>query len=344
MTITFSSRTVALSSAAAVLAAGGWAAAVPAFAPAPAAAGRIAATHVTGQAATGVVSAPAAVTAREQRAVTRYWTPARMAAATPAGSRAPSATAAASARRTTAPWLTGNTAGRGLRWTYGGAVARTTGKVFFTLGGKPYVCSGSVVASPHSDVVLTAAHCVSDGAGQWVANWTFVPGYRDGTEPYGSYTARRFFVSPRWQATTAEQYDVAFVQVNAATADGPRPHAEVLPPGAPVAFAPRQDAPLGGEAYVFGYPAEWPYSGLYPNYCAGQITADRQGDVRTTCTMTAGDSGGPWFTGFRPQPGTGTIVAVSTYKLTNDMRVLYGAVLGPAARALYQQASLSPAR
>ena len=45
-----------------------------------------------------------------------------------------------------------------------------------------------------------------------------------------------------------------------------------------------------------------------------------------------------------PAAGRRTIVAVSTFKLTSDMHVLYGAVLGPAARVLYQQASISPSR
>ena len=297
----------------------------------------------------GVVSAPAATTEREEQAAARYWTPARMADATRTAAPAtPAATTATAAKAGAASgarpaWLSGNTASRGLRWTRHGVVARTTGKVFFTLGGTDYMCSGSVVESPRSDVVLTAAHCVSNGAGQWAANWTFIPGYQDGAEPYGRYTARRFFVSSRWRAG-AEQYDVAFVQVNAATLDGPRPHGTALPRGAPVGFATGQQASPAGAAYVFGYPAEPPYSGLFPDYCAGPVTADGHGSVRTPCAMTAGDSGGPWLAGFRPRQGAGTIVAVTTFKLTSDMHVLYGAVLGPAARVLYQQASVSPSR
>jgi V8-like Glu-specific endopeptidase len=297
-----------------------------------------------GPALAGVVSAPAATTEREEQAAARYWTPARMADATRTAAQAAPAAAAAGARGARPAWLSGNTASRGLRWTRHGVVARTTGKVFFTLGGTDYMCSGSVVESPRSDVVLTAAHCVGNGAGQWAANWTFIPGYQAGTEPYGRYTARRFFVSSRWRTAGAEQYDVAFVQVNAATLDGPRPHGTALPGGAPVAFAARQQASPADVAYVFGYPAEPPYSGLYPDYCAGPVTPDGHGSVRTPCVMTAGDSGGPWLAGFRPRQGAGTIVAVSTFKLTSDMHVLYGAVLGPAARVLYQQASVSPSR
>lgn len=322
MMITLSSRLITLSIVAgAVLAAG-------ARTGAPAGTSGSA----TGTPPPGVVSAPAAVTARQRQAVAEYWTAARMAAATrtaPASSAEPA-------------WLSGNTTGRGLRWTGAGAVAGTTGKVFFTLGRTDYVCSGSVVDSPQSDVVLTAAHCVGNRPGQWAANWTFVPGYRDGAEPYGRFTARRFFVSPRWRPAGAEQYDVAFVQVNPATLDSPRPHAVALPRGAPVAFAARAGVYPAGAAYVFGYPAEPPYTGQYTDYCAGPMTPDGHGSMRTPCAMTAGDSGGPWFAGFRPWQGTGTIVAVSTFKLTSDMAVLYGAVLGPAARVLYQQASVSP--
>jgi hypothetical protein len=54
--------------------------------------------------------------------------------------------------------------------------------------------------------------------------------------------------------------------------------------------------------------------------------------------MTAGDSGGPWLAGFSPRSGAGPVVAVSTYKLSSNLEVLYGAVLGPQARALYQLA------
>lgn len=262
----------------------------------------------------------AVATGSEQRAAgtATYWTPARMAsavAAAPAASSAPAQPADY--------WLTGNTDGHGLRWTHGGAVTRAVGKVFFTLGSTDYVCSGTAVDSPHADVVLTAAHCVSDSDGRWATNWVFVPGYQDGSEPYGTYPARRFFVSPHWPGS--EQYDVAFVQVSRA-----------LPSQLPVAFGTR---PALAHTYVFGYPSLVPYSGLYLNYCAGSAGLVSGGSARLACSMTAGDSGGPWFTGFSPRPGAGTVVAVSTYKLAGNMSVLYGAVLGSAAQSLYQQAS-----
>ncbi|HEY1822452.1 MAG TPA: trypsin-like peptidase domain-containing protein [Trebonia sp.] len=241
------------------------------------------------------------------------------------------------------PWLTGNTVGQGLRWTHGGAVTDAVGKVFFTLGDADYVCSGTLVGGKQADVVLTAAHCVTSGPGQgdvtrWATNWMFVPGFTNGLMPDGEYTARRFFATPDWTgpAGGSEQYDVAFVQVTTATPDGVAGLARP-PAGLPVKFAESQGTMPAVRAYVFGYPSEPPYSGLYLTYCAGSVAAV-DGSLRTACGMTAGDSGGPWLAGFSPRSGTGTVVAVCTYKVSDNLRVLYGAALGPQARALYQRA------
>ena len=287
-----------------------------------------------------------AVSTAAQAAAVRYWTRARMAAVLDEPASPLRHLVKDESGKTPAPpglWLTGNTGGYGLRWTHGGAVANAVGKIFFTLGGEDYACSGTLVGGKHADVVLTAGHCATGGfkqekVTQWATNWIFVPGFSDGLLPYGEYTARRFFVTPDWTGTESsrEQYDVAFVQVTTATLYGEAGPAQ-LPTGLPIEFAGSQDTASASRAYVFGYPSEWPYTGLYPNYCAGPVAASG-GSLRTPCGMTAGDSGGPWLAGFSPRPGTGTVVAVSTYKVSDNLRVLYGATLGPQARALYEQA------
>jgi V8-like Glu-specific endopeptidase len=273
-----------------------------------------------------------AVGAAAQAAAVRYWTTSRMTRdlvrQPPPGTRL--------------AWLSGETGGTGLRWTHGGTVAAAVGRVFFTLGGTDYVCSGVLVGGARPGLVLTAAHCVSGGPGrgratQWVTNWVFVPGFNDGLLPYGEYTAHRFLVSPGWTAPGGgEPDDYAFVQVTVAPLDQ-GPVAAKPPHGLSLAFAGSQDMAELTRSYVFGYPAEPPYAGLYPAYCAGQVTASG-GSVRMPCDMTAGDSGGPWLTGFRPRSGSGQVTAVTTYKMSGDLAVLYGAVLGPRARALYQRA------
>ena len=466
MVFTMRSRSIALSATAVTLAA------IPAGLLATRAATTLAPRPAPAHA---VLAHDGAVTASQQRATVRYWTRARMKAAIPVGSAARTS-AAATAR---SAWLDGDSAGQGLRWVHDGAAEQTTGKVFFTLNGTDYVCSGTAISSPRSDVVLTAAHCVGDSDGDWAANWTFVPDYQGGTEPYGSFTARRFFVSPQWAGAgedtpRAEEYDVAFVTVNATTASGaaagtptprlppngstprlqagtsaprlataeplptltatpgpptasgrppaasgrsaaspgpsvtartpaasasarttapsasaespsagatapsppvslpvspsslpvsPSPSASaspssspsslagtdaasppaeaptrLLPAGQPVAFTSAQGS--GTRTYVFGYPAESPFSGQYSNYCAGPtVAAQLSSTVALRCDMTAGDSGGPWLTGFDPRTGAGTVVAVTTFKYSGDTAVLYGTALGPADRELYAEAS-----
>src|SRR4051794_31271873 len=130
-----------------------------------------------------------------------FWTRRRMAAATPLDSVPVRNRAAARGRPETethrvVPTLIRPTAGRhapkagaALRTSTVSARARAVprpytnvpdrlnGKVFFTIGGSPFVCSGTVVNSRNRDMVDTAGHCVSDGAGNFYENWVFVPAY-----------------------------------------------------------------------------------------------------------------------------------------------------------------------
>ena len=281
----------------------------------------------------------------------RYWTPALMRRAIPAGPvslvtpmgqvrrirRAGPMTLAgptAPAGRASAAIPVSGQGGTGSSWPDGGPVARATGKVFFTLAGADYVCSAAAVTSPRADVVVTAGHCVSDGAGHWATNWTFVPGYTDGTAPYGRWAARHFFTPPQWANGAAQGDDVAFVTVSAAT--GATAGALAGNWGLGISFGahPAQEA-------VFGYPAESPYNGQELSYCDGATRPDpyhATNDLGVACSMTEGASGGPWLSGFDASSGSGTITSVSSFKYGDGSPVLYGPPLGPEAAALYRQA------
>lgn len=331
MAITISNRLITISTAALVCVASVVAAVLSGTTALP---GNTALPGTTAMARTrhpGTVRPPghaASVSARSAASVAGYWTSTRMRSAVADS------------------WKDGDTMGQGLRWAHAGAVTRTTGKVFLTLDGTDYVCSGTAISSARQDVVLTAAHCVGNAIGQWASNWMFVPGYRDGRQPYGAFTARKFYVSRQWsgdaQSASAERYDVAFVTVN--SSNGRRLGQAVG--GQPVAFgdaATRLAAKPGADTYVFGYPSKPPFSGEYTDYCAGaaqRTSADAAADaLGLDCGMTAGDSGGPWLAGFGPRTGTGTVVAVTTYKFSNDRGELYGTVLGANARELYDEAN-----
>jgi V8-like Glu-specific endopeptidase len=288
------------------------------------------------------------VTASQQARVRRYWTPARMRHAMPvrAGSRrrarsrrallsAPLVVAPRAALRPHARRQLAATA-NGALWNHGGAVARTTGKVFFTQGSHDYVCSGSTVASANAAVVVTAGHCVKDGTGPWAANWTFVPGYANGKAPYGAYTARRFYVARQWSTHASNDYDVAFITLNPATVGGTRIAAvrEVGGQGIEFGSQPARET-------AFGYPADPPYNGQKLAYCRGTVRPDPYQwttDTGLRCAMTAGSSGGPWLSGFNQAAGTGIIASVSSFKYSTNSQILYGPALGSAAEALYQAA------
>lgn len=64
---------------------------------------------------------------------------------------------------------------------------RTVGKLWFTdPSGAWFVCSGSMIKP---GIVATAGHCVASGSGQWYSNFQFIPSYRNGSAPYGTWTS-----------------------------------------------------------------------------------------------------------------------------------------------------------
>jgi V8-like Glu-specific endopeptidase len=66
---------------------------------------------------------------------------------------------------------------------------RAAGRLFFSKPGdtSSYWCSAGLIKP---GVIVTAAHCVANfGQQQFYLNWTFVPAYRNGHAPYGTYTA-----------------------------------------------------------------------------------------------------------------------------------------------------------
>ncbi len=314
--------------------------------PEPAQAGtvpeRLHEAHAALDEADGVVRQSAAVTEEQQRAVLSYWTPERMAAARPITELlartlpdAQGLVPRSGAEHQAAP----RDDSTGDRWTAGGRVVRTTGKVFLTMDGRDFTCSASVVGAPNRSTVVTAGHCAKNGTGSWARNWTFVPGFDDGSSPYGRYTARDLLVSPEWSRRADDSYDLAVAVVNA---DGGRAVQDRVG-SQRIAFDTWTDTRVrdGVQVYSFGYPASSPYNGRELHYCSGRTRADTGGTTANgmRCQMTQGSSGGPWLTGFDPETGVGTVSSVVSFKYANDRRTQYGPRFGAEARRLYDHAS-----
>ena len=281
--------------------------------------------RTSGTLASTQTAAPGSATSATQGATVTATTPAG------AGATITSTTVPA----TTAPPAPTVPADPGSPWTQGGQVTRTTGRVFFSLGGADYSCSGSAVDSPDASTVVTAAHCVEGDAG-FATRWVFVPGYDRGAAPYGIFAANHLAVLSGFAQGDIGQ-DVALVNVGR-NAAGQLLTAAVG--GQPLSFD-----PVPGGVRAFGYPQGAPYDGSRLIQCGGSTAADPRpsDDIGMTCGMTGGSSGGPWLAGFDPATGRGRVVSVTSFSYADTPGVLFGPRLGPEALQLYTAVASDPA-
>jgi len=274
------------------------------------------------------VSAAAATTAAAHNRVVSYWTAARMRTAKPAdlGSTFASLTAPA---RGTSTKIAGT---QGKRPTPPGptpsaAITKTTGKVFFTLGGVNYVCSGSATTSSNRDVVSTAGHCVNEGPGAFATNWAFVPAYNNNVRPYGTWTARSLVTTSAWANQGDINYDGGFAVMN--TLNGA--HLTDVVGGQGIAF----NLARGLSYTAYGYPAAPPFDGQTLKSCAGTAQSDIYGGTqsqRIPCNMTGGSSGGPWFTG-------GLQNSLNSFGYNGVKNQMFGPYFGSAIQTAYNSAA-----
>jgi hypothetical protein len=277
-------------------------------------------------------------TASAQARVRAYWTKARMRAAIPKvvhGRPRPDVAAGKPkvVKGKPGPVTDGFIGGA---WTGGGAVVKTTGKVFFTEGKTNYVCSGSSAGSKNGSTVTTAGHCVNEGPGAYVTNFVFVPAYDHGSQPYGKWVATALATTDQWRTAGDFDYDVGLAKV--AALNGRTLSATVGSQS--VGF----NLPRGQFTYSFGYPAARPYDGTTLDYCSSTTTNDTTGgsqDQRLVCNMTGGSSGGPWFVGFDKANGTGTQISINSFGYTGEKNAMYGPYFGSVIQSLYTAFSAS---
>jgi V8-like Glu-specific endopeptidase len=198
---------------------------------------------------------------------------------------------------------------------------RTVGKLFFTIDGQPYVCSGAVI---QRRVVATAGHCVHSGTseGFW-DNWVFVPAFRDGAAPFNAWN-----------------WEVAATTNTWATGGGGVPNAADY---AMIVFSDQALRPGGSPARIGDVTGwlGWQTLSLIPNHTSklgypcnldrcqkmqvvysGSFRASENNNVEYGSDAGGGSSGGPWVQNFEQVPvggGTGLntglnrVVGVTSY-------------------------------
>ncbi|ADX72313.1 hypothetical protein Asphe3_11310 [Pseudarthrobacter phenanthrenivorans Sphe3] len=208
------------------------------------------------------------------------------------------------------------------------------GKVFFTLGGSNYVCSGNAVSSTNGSTVSTAGHCLNEGPGAFATKFIFVPAYENGSAPYGQWTAKSLHAPTQWSGSGDMAYDTGFAVMNRDASN--RTLTEVVG-GSGVAF----NQPRGLAYKSFGYPAASPFNGETLKSCTGTATNDPNnpqfGTQGIPCDMTGGSSGGPWFIG---TDSSGLQNSVNSYGY-NRSAVMYGPFWGSVIQQTYDVASAS---
>lgn len=204
------------------------------------------------------------------------------------------------------------------------------GKVFMTLDGEDYVCSGNSIASGNHDVVATAGHCVKDGTGSWVTNFEFVPAYDNGSAPYGKYAARTVVTTTGWANNGDLNYDTGFAVMN--TLNGQ--HVNTAAGASGVAF----NQARGSSFTLYGYPAAPPFNGETLQTCSGAARQDDQSstDQGVSCNMTGGSSGGPWFIG---GGAGGQQNSINSFGYDNVANVMWGPYWGSDIQDAYNDAS-----
>ena len=196
------------------------------------------------------------------------------------------------------------------------SVAVMEGAVQFVEAGETYVCSGTLMNSPNKSVVLTAGHCVHEGAprrgtGKYHKNWLFAPGYRKGKTPYGWWKSRRLFSVNGWADDGNPRFDLgaAILQRKHGRTAG-----QVIADGQGIEWG----YPASQGYWSFGYPAAPPFNGEKLAYCrsglrtryfpnsriyrgktypaAGPVSGPAMIEIK--CNMTGGASGGAWLAEF----------------------------------------------
>ncbi|WP_432072335.1 trypsin-like serine peptidase [Streptomyces wuyuanensis] len=286
--------------------------------------------------------APTAVshhaTAAEQNRARTFWTAERMRAAVPLDLRL-----GADALKTLRPPKPGAVTTTvtptafpqaGGAWTGGGAVVKTSGRVFFTFQGRTASCSANAVTSQNASTVMTAGHCVKY-QGSWHTNFVFVPAYANGQAPYGQWTATKTLTTPQWEASEDINYDIGAAVL--APLNGQKLTSVTGAQG--IQF----NGGYNKQMYAFGFPAASPYDGTKLVYCSGNSSKDWlfTQDHSLGCNMTGGSSGGPWFTGFSETAGTGLQVSVNSFGYVFLPNRMFGPYFGNEAKALYDKAQVS---
>jgi len=276
--------------------------------------GGMALASTGGPAQAPAIGVTTTVSTAAQQTTRAFWTPARMAGATPVVR------------------LHGVIAGPAASPPPGTPTARlfngvpTVGAVFFTSGSSAHYCTASVIGSRPQDMVFTAAHCVYSGGP--FRNIEFIPGYHSGHAPYGAWVVNKITVARGWKSSQNQNLDFAFLSVTPPRGTT-RPIQQMTG-----ALQLGINRPFMRPIEVIGYNS----SDSRPVECATHSLEFEPTQIKFYCHgYQDGTSGSPWIVRYNSRNGTGVVIGtIGGFQLGGIYEwESYSAYLGQACYQLY---------
>ncbi|HEY7214583.1 MAG TPA: hypothetical protein VIC28_08130 [Thermoanaerobaculia bacterium] len=188
----------------------------------------------------------------------------------------------------------------------------TVGKLFFTIPGQgDFYCSAAAL---RARVVVTAGQCVHSGKANpgFFTNFRFVPAYRSGAAPFGTWTWAYAATTTTWSqggGTVPNAADYGMIEVNDLTING-----VVRRLGDVVGFLGYQTQKLRpNHAHILGYTSSFDGGERMHQVTAQSFRAASANNVEYGSDMRNGSSGGPLIQDFGDNPALARLIGVVSY-------------------------------
>ncbi len=149
-------------------------------------------------------------------------------------------------------------------------VTNTTVAPYWNIGRIGIGCTGTLIGPKH---VLTAGHCVSNGAGSWYSSLNFTVAQNGSYQPWGTKSWANVITSSEWHNNANTNYDYALI---------------VLSEPAHGGYA-AWGTYSGGNHTITGYPGEKPFGTMWTH--SGAVSTSGSYRLCYTIDTSGGNSG-----------------------------------------------------